>query len=222
VIHLGPDFERLPQAIVAGLLGLPTATVSDVLGPGHVLAARVKPLRPGLRVAGTALTLRMPPTDNLGMHVAVSMARPGDVIVCDHAGGELGAPVGDIMAVAARVRGVAGIVLDGVVRDIAGLRESGWPVFAIGSHAQQCAKAGPAWIGLPIECAGVAVRPGDAILGDDDGVVVIPRERVAGIGAEVVAKQAAEARRIAAIQAGDTSPAWLPEAMRRAGIRHHD
>lgn len=222
MIHLGPDFERLPQPLVDGLLGLPTATISDVLGPGHVLAARVKPVRAGLRVAGTALTLRMPPTDNLGMHVAVSVARPGDVIVCDHAGGQLGAPVGDIMVAAARERGVAGIVLDGVVRDIAGLRESGWPVFAIGSHAQQCAKTGPAWIGLPIGCAGVRVRPGDAIVGDDDGVVVVPRERVAGIASEVAAKRAVEARRIAAIGAGDASPGWLPEAMRRAGVRRHD
>lgn len=218
MLHIGPDFERLDPAVVERFRDLPTATVSDVLGPGHALDARVKPLRAGWRLLGTALTLKLPSMDNLGMHVAVSRAMPGDVIVADQDGARAGAPVGEIMAHAARARGVAGVVLDGVVRDSGALREGGWPVFAIGAHPQQCRKDGPAWVAQPITVAGVRIRPGDIVIGDDDGVVAVPAALAGAVADAVVAKMAAEARRIAAIASGAVSPEWLEQAVRRVGI----
>lgn len=218
MITFGPAFQRPGAALLALYRELPVATVSDVLGPGHVLNARVKPLRSGMRLLGPAYTLRLPPLDNLGMHVAVKDAQAGDVIVADQDGAAQGAPVGEIMALAARQKQLAGIVLDGVVRDVEQLRAADWPVFAVGAHAQQCRKDGPAWLRVPLACAGAMVRPGDLVLGDDDGVVVIPIERAEAVAAQVAARMKKEAERMAAIRGGLVSPAWLDEAMERAGI----
>jgi len=220
MLHIGPDFERPDPALIERFRDLPTATISDVLGPGHALDGRVRALRTGWRVLGCALTLKLPPMDNLGMHVAVSMAAPGDLIVADQDGARAGAPVGEIMVCAARAKGVTGLVLDGVVRDSQALREGDWPVFAIGTHPQQCRKDGPAWIGQPVAVAGVRIRPGDLVIGDDDGVVVVPVARAAAVADAVVAKMAAESRRIAAIASGAVSPLWLEQAIQRVGINN--
>lgn len=218
MLTFGPTFTRPTAGLVELYRELPVATVSDVLGPGYVLNARVKPLRPGMRIVGCAYTLRLPVMDNLGMHVAVKDAQPGDVIVADQQGAALGAPVGEIMAFAARNKGLAGIVLDGVVRDVAKLRASDWPIFAVGAHAQQCRKDGPAWLRLPLTCAGVDVQPGDLVLGDDDGVVVIPVARAEAVARQTVEKMKNEEQRMAAIGQGVISPAWLDAAMERLGI----
>lgn len=218
MLSFGPAFKRPEAALLALYRELPVATVSDVLGPGHVLSACIKPLRPGMRLLGAAYTLKLPATDNLGMHAAVKDADPGDVILADQEGAALGAPVGEIMALAAQHKGLAGIVLNGVVRDIDKLRASSWPIFATGAFAQQCRKDGPAWLKLPMSCAGVLVSPGDILLGDDDGVVVIPIARAEVIALQVIQKLEKEAQRMAAIRAGVLSPAWLEESMQRG---HH-
>jgi 4-hydroxy-4-methyl-2-oxoglutarate aldolase len=218
MLIFGPDFPRPAASLLALYRELPAATVSDVLGPGHVLHARVKPLAAGMRLLGPAYPLRLPVIDNLGMHVAVKDARPGDVIIADQQGAQLAAPVGEIMAAAAQHKGLAGVVLDGVVRDVARLRAAGWPVFAAGAHAQQCRKDGPAWLREPITCAGVPVRPGDIVLGDDDGVVVVPLEQAEAVAREVERRIQKESQRIAAIGKGVVSPAWLDETIARVGI----
>jgi 4-hydroxy-4-methyl-2-oxoglutarate aldolase len=218
MLTFGPDFTRPDPRLLELYRELPVATVSDVLGPGHVLNARVRPLRPGMRIVGCAYTLRLPATDNLGMHAAVKDAQAGDVIVADQQGMALGAPVGEIMALAAQTKDLAGIVLDGVVRDVAKLRVSRWPIFAIGAHAQACRKDGPAWLRLPLTCAGVDVRPGDLVLGDDDGVVVIPIARAEAVARQTIEKMKNEEQRMAAIGQGVISPAWLDAAIERLGI----
>ncbi|WP_396437390.1 RraA family protein [Limnohabitans sp.] len=194
------------------------ATISDVLGPGHVMHSSVRALRPGMRLLGAAYTLKLPPADNLGMHVAVREAKVGDVIVAEQSGGALGAPVGEIMAMAAMHKGLAGIVLNGAVRDAEKLRTEPWPVFATCIYAQQCRKDGPAWLQTTIDCAGVTVHPGDLIVGDDDGVVVVPFSSVATVAQEVVKKMEKESLRIASIAQGFISPAWLDAAIERAGL----
>ncbi|MBI3374358.1 MAG: RraA family protein [Betaproteobacteria bacterium] len=193
--------------------------MSDILGPGHVLAQRIRPVRPGLRVLGPAFTLKLPPRDNLGMHFAIKAAQPGDVIIADQEGTAVGSPVGEIVATADKTKGIAGIVLDGVVRDIACLRDMEFPVFALGVYPQQCVKEGPASINLPISCGGVIVNPGDIVLGDDDGVVVIPPERAAEVARLTREKMKAEQKRLAAIRAGDIYPAWLDDALKEAGVQ---
>lgn len=213
------DFARPEASTVELFRDLPVATVSDIVGPGHTMAARMRPLRAGARLLGTALTLRLPPGDNLGMHLAILLARPGDVIVADQAATQDGAPVGEIVATVAQTKGVAGIVLDGAIRDLARLREMTMPVFAIGVFAQQCTKDGPASVGLPINCAGVPVAPGDIVLGDDDGVVIVPAARAVEVAAGTRRKMLSEARRLESIAAGELYPEWLPELLARKGWR---
>jgi regulator of RNase E activity RraA len=171
-----------------------------------------------MRLLGAAYTLKLPPADNLGMHVAVREAKVGDVIVAEQSGGALGAPVGEIMAMAAMHKGLAGIVLNGAVRDAEKLRAEPWPVFAACIYAQQCRKDGPAWLQTTIDCAGVTVHPGDLIVGDDDGVVVVPFASIASVAQEVVKKMEKETLRIASIAQGFISPAWLDAAIERAGL----
>jgi 4-hydroxy-4-methyl-2-oxoglutarate aldolase len=218
MLTFGPIFQRPASRLIELYRELPVATVSDVLGPGYVLNARVKPLRLGMRIVGCAYTLRLPVMDNLGMHVAVKDAQPGDVIVGDQQGAALAAPVGEVMAFAAQKKGLAGIVLDGVVRDVAKLRVSDWPIFAAGAHAQQCRKDGPAWLRMPLTCAGVDVHPGDLVLGDDDGVLVVPIARAEAVARQTIEKMKSEEHRMAAIGQGVISPAWLDAAMDRVGI----
>jgi regulator of RNase E activity RraA len=150
--------------------------------------------------------------------VAVREAKVGDVIVAEQSGGALGAPVGEIMAMAAMHKGLAGIVLNGAVRDAEKLRSEPWPVFAACIYAQQCRKDGPAWLQTTIDCAGVTVHPGDLIVGDDDGVVVVPFASIASVAQEVVKKMEKESLRIASIAQGFISPAWLDAAIERAGL----
>jgi regulator of RNase E activity RraA len=218
MLMIGPAFERPSTDLIEAYRYLPVATISDVLGPGHVMHSSVRALRPGMRLLGAAYTLKLPPADNLGMHVAVREAKVGDVIVAEQSGGALGAPVGEIMAMAAMHKGLAGIVLNGAVRDAEKLRTEPWPVFATCIYAQQCRKDGPAWLQTTIDCAGVTVHPGDLIVGDDDGVVVVPFSSVATVAQEVVKKMEKESLRIASIAQGFISPAWLDAAIERAGL----
>ena len=218
MLTIGPAFERPSTDLIEAYRHLPVATISDVLGPGHVMHPSVRALRPGMRLLGAAYTLKLPPADNLGMHVAVREAKAGDVIVAEQSGGALGAPVGEIMAMAAMHKGLAGIVLNGAVRDAEKLRAEPWPVFAACIYAQQCRKDGPAWLQTTIDCAGVTVHPGDLIVGDDDGVVVVPFASIAPVAQEVVKKMEKESLRIASIAQGFISPAWLDAAIERAGL----
>ena len=218
MLTIGPAFERPSMDLIEAYRHLPVATISDVLGPGYVMNSSVRALRPGMHLLGPAYTLKLPPSDNLGMHVAVREAKAGDVIVAEQSGGALGAPVGEIMAMAAMHKGLAGIVLNGAVRDAEKLRAEQWPVFAASIYAQQCRKDGPAWLQMTIDCAGVTVHPGDLIVGDDDGVVVVPHSSIASVAQEVVKKMEKERLRIASISQGFISPAWLEVAIERAGL----
>ena len=212
-----PTTTATPEQCAA-LLELPSATLSDVLGPGHVPLLGITPLRPGWRLAGPALTVQLPPGDNLGMHVAVSEAQPGDVLLVQQGQASRGAPVGEIMALAAQARGAAGIVLDGPVRDRAVLCQGSLPVFANGRCPQACGKTGPAWIQVPISFGGTWVHPGDIVVADDDGVVIVPVARIDEAIAAARARMAREQQRIAGIRQGAVSPTWLAEAMRAAGV----
>lgn len=219
MIIIGSRSEHaLDKARLQLLEGMPSATISDVLGPSHVLMPSPAPLRQGWRVAGPAMTVQLPPGDNLGMHVAVREARPGDVLLVQQGISAPGAPVGEIMAIAAQAQGVLGIVLDGFVRDTHSLRDGSLPVFGRGSCAQACAKTGPASINVPISIGGVTVRPGDFVVADEDGVVIIPVERVDSVIEAVQARQASERLRIAAIADGAVSPAWLEQTVQKVGL----
>jgi 4-hydroxy-4-methyl-2-oxoglutarate aldolase len=171
-----------------------------------------------MKLAGPALTVEVRPGDNLMIHAAIALARPGDVLVIDGKADQSAALMGAIMVNACRQLGIAGIVIDGAVRDSLEIDEMDFPVFSVGTNPNGPTKVASGRIGHPVSVGGVTVHPGDFITGDADGVVVVEREKIEALLPVARKKVQDEAARIAAIQAGDTQAKWLDSALRNAGV----
>ncbi len=193
--------------------------LADVAGRRGTLDGRIAALSPSMRMAGTAFTIEVRPGDNLMIHAAIAMAKPGDVLVVDGKADRTCALMGSIMINACKKIGLAGVVLDAAVRDTEELRELGFPVYAVGSNPNGPTKGVSGRINWPISCGGVAVSPGDLIVGDADGVVVVERAKAASLLEAAAKKVADERARIADIVAGRSlTPAWLDPVLRAAGV----
>jgi len=164
-----------------------------------------EPAWPAAHVLGPAFTAQGAPGDNLALHRAVAEAAPGDVIVLA-VGGERGrAHCGGIVATAAHARGVAGLVLDGAVRDRGELEEIGVPVFHLGASPLKPTKDGPAELGVAVEIGGVRIEPGDLVVADADGIVIVPLAHAAALVTAAAALEAGEGEIVAQIEAGKTT-----------------
>jgi 4-hydroxy-4-methyl-2-oxoglutarate aldolase len=166
-------------------------TLADVLGRGQVMDIGVRPLWPSPRVAGPAFTVRCLPGDNLMLHAAIYRAAPGSVIVVEAGDTEFAVAGGNVCAVAHR-RGIAAFVVDGVIRDLAEVRELGFPVFARGVIPVPGSKALVAPLNQQVRCGGVEVSAGDIVVADEEGVVVVPGDLRQQVLGDAAAKQAAE------------------------------
>ncbi len=212
------DFERVPPHIVQQAGAYQAAILADVAGRRGALHGRITALRPSMKVVGTAFTVEVRPGDNLMIHAAMSLAQPGDVLVVDGKGDQTAALMGTIMMTACQKLGIAGVVIDGAVRDSLEIEEMGFPVFSVGTNPNGPTKLVPGRIGHPISIGGVTVHPGDLVLGDADGVVIVEREKIESLLPLAEKKVKDEAARIAAIQQGDTAAKWLDAALRSAGV----
>ena len=213
------DFERVDPAVVEGARAFPSSILADVAGRRGALHGRIMPLAPTMKFAGPALTVEVRPGDNLMIHAALAVARPGDVIVIDGKADLGSALIGEIMSQQAVALGVAAVVVDGAVRDSVAIRELGFPMFAAGLNPNGPTKSVSGRLNHPISIGGVTVRPGDLIVGDADGVTVIEREKAASMLPLAAEKVAAETRRIADIKSREAlRPAWLDGALRAAGV----
>jgi 4-hydroxy-4-methyl-2-oxoglutarate aldolase len=212
------DFERVPAGVVRQAAEFQPAILADVAGRRGALHGRIQPLRPRMKLAGPAFTVEVRPGDNLMIHAAMSLARPGDVLVIDGKGDLTSALMGTIMMTACRRLGIAGVVVDGAVRDTLEIDEMDFPVFAAGSNPNGPTKNCAGRIGHPVTVGGVTVRAGDFVIGDADGVVVVEREKIEALLPAAAKKVADEAARIAAIRNGDTAAKWLDAALRSAGV----
>jgi 4-hydroxy-4-methyl-2-oxoglutarate aldolase len=184
---------------------LGSATVHEALGQTGALASAIKPLDASLRVAGPALTVRADPGDNLIVHYALTRAQPGDVIVID-AGGFLECGMwGDILTLAALKTGVAGLVVDGAIRDADSIVALRFPAFARGLSIRGSHKSRTGQVNTAISCGGVIVEPGDVVLGDRDGVVTIPNARICAVIATAEKRELDENALRAGIAAGRTT-----------------
>ena len=198
-------FTRPDMALVEALRGVQTGFVVDGMDGSGALHHRIKPIDPALAgFVGVAVTCDCGPADNLAVFAALDIAGPGDVLVCATNAYEGTAVIGDLMAGMARNKGVAALVTDGLVRDQIGLRQVGLPVFAAGVTPNSPARQGPGTAGLPIVVGGVSVASGDVLVGDLDGVVVIPRERLAAVVERLVVIRQKEAALDAAVRGGLT------------------
>ncbi|HET7409379.1 MAG TPA: RraA family protein [Paracoccaceae bacterium] len=193
IITVKRSWERPDTGLLERFRDRPTGNVSDAAGRAGALAPHIKPVTPERRFLGPALTIDCGRHDNLAFLAALESVRPGDVMMVatqDHPGC---AVVGDLLAAFARNRGAVAIVTDGMVRDVEGLAGIGLPVFAAGIRPSGPTKRGPGSVGLPVWLGGQRVEPGDLIVGDSDGVVVVPRAMLAQAAEEIEAIAAKEA-----------------------------
>jgi len=212
------DFERVSSDLIRQASAFQPAILADVAGRRGALHGRIQALRHRMKLAGSALTVEVRPGDNLMIHAAIALARPGDVLVIDGKGDQSAALMGTIMMNACRQVGIAGVVIDGAVRDSVEIDEMGFPVFSVGTNPNGPTKLASGRIGHPVSVGGVAVRPGDLVIGDADGVVVVEREKVQTLLQAAAKKVEDEAARIEAIKNGNTAAKWLDSALRNAGV----
>jgi len=212
------DFERVPAHIVAQAAQFQPAILADVAGRRGAMHGRIKALRPRMKLAGPAFTVEVRPGDNLMIHAAIAMARPGDVLVIDGKGDQGSALMGTIMMTACQKLGIAGVVMDGACRDSLEIDEMNYPVFCVGTNPNGPTKNIAGRIGHPVSVGNVTVRAGDFVIADGDGVVVVEREKIEALLPAAARKVSDEAARIAAIKEGDTAAKWLNGALRTAGV----
>ncbi|PRY10832.1 DUF1932 domain-containing protein [Kineococcus rhizosphaerae] len=202
-LHLGAarDEHRLEDGLLTAYADVPVANVGDARDRLGLLAGRIRAVWPGARVVGRALPVFCRKGENIGILAALEIAEPGDVLVVDGQGDPDRALMGELLAERARVKGVRGMVLDGAVRDVEELAALGFPVWALGASPAGPYKNGPGWAGRPVAVGGIVVNRGDLVVGDPDGVVVVPAAEAERTLAAALAVQADEARRRAAIVA---------------------
>lgn len=212
------ELVRVSPEVVAQAARFQVAILADVAGRRGTLD-RVAAVAPGMKLAGPAFTVEVRAGDNLMIHAAMAMAKPGDVLVIDGKGDTSCALMGALMINACKVMGLGGIVIDGAVRDTEELRELGFPVFAVGANPNGPTKFIPGRINWPISAGGVAVSPGDLVVGDADGVVVVESEKAASLLPLAAKKVADEAKRMDDIRAKRAlKPGWLDASLRAAGV----
>jgi RraA family protein len=214
-------FKRQAQAdpaLIERLRRIPVANISDVMMRLAAGGPRLRPMHDGSPMAGCALTVKTRPGDNLFVHKALDLAKPGDVIVVDAGGDLTNAIIGELMSSYAATRGIAGIVINGAVRDVDILRKASLPVYAAGVTHRGPYKDGPGQINVAVSLDGMVVRPGDIVVGDGDGVLCIPLEQAEAICAAAQDKHAQEEGTIAAIASGTLDTSWIDAALRQKGF----
>jgi 4-hydroxy-4-methyl-2-oxoglutarate aldolase len=205
----GPTIADVPARpaadVVQAASSLPTATLHETAGRIGALPSAIKPVVPGMRLCGPAVTVHSPPGDNLWIHRAIYVAEPGDVLVVHVSGGFEYGYWGEIMSAAAKARHLGGLVIDGCVRDGAILADFGFPVFARGLCIRGTGKDVHArgWINHPVLVGDITVRAGDLVAGDTDGVVVLPLARAQGVTQGAPVREAKEASILERIAAGE-------------------
>lgn len=205
--RIHPSAPRPDQALLKAFRDVPTGQVCDAMDRLGALDWRIKPLSPESALCGPALTVRTRPGDNLMVWKAVDVAKPGDVLVIATYEHTVTSTFGEFVARAAKARGIAGIVCDGMCRDLSGIRATGLPTFVLGASPAAPGKDGPGEIGGRVACGGIVVEPGDIVMGDEDGVVVVPLADARAVAAALEAVRAKEA----SMQANQAAGRWIPE-----------
>ena len=211
------DVPRPPAQLVEAFRGKASSNLADAMGRFHFMDPGMVS-RTHLPLCGVAVTVNARPGDNLMVHKALEVARPGEVVVVSTNGNTTSAIFGELMGTAAVGAGLGGIVVDGAIRDVDGLTALGFPAFSRTVTPGGCDKDGPGEINVPIACGNTVVMPGDIVVGDEDGVAVVPLEDAARVLEQVRALEDREKKRIAAIKAGELFKAEIDEALRAKGV----
>lgn len=203
--------------LVKGFERLPVANVSDVMERLTAGGARLRPLHDGTPMAGSAVTVRCPPGDNLFVHKALDVAEPGEIVVVDAGGDLTNAIIGEMMLAYARHRGLGGIVINGAIRDLNAIRNNSFPVYAAGVTHRGPYKNGPGEINVAIAIDGMVIEPGDIVIGDEDGFLCVPQGAAAEVLTKARAKHDAERQHAKNIAAGTNDRTWIDKALASLG-----
>ncbi|MPS78465.1 MAG: RraA family protein [Achromobacter sp.] len=212
-----PRRRAVSNEFVEKFRRIPVANISDCMSRMTAGGARLRPMHDGSLLAGPALTVRTRPGDNLLVHKALQLAQPGDVVVVDAGGDLTNAIIGEIMTTYAQTRGLAGIVINGAIRDCGTIRRGSFPVYAAGVTHRGPYKDGPGEINVTIALDGMTIEPGDLILGDEDGLLALPYDQVPALFEAASAKHAVEEQMLAQIAAGTLDTSWIDARMKAQG-----
>jgi regulator of RNase E activity RraA len=226
----GPGFrirthiERPDPGVIAGFADFDTPSVSDLMNRLYALSPAIRNLTsPGLRLLGPAVTVRCYPGDNLMVHKSLDIARPGDIVIVDAGGSEMTAVLGDLVSTKARHRGISGFLVDGLIRDLPGiLALEDFPVFARGVTPIGPLHRGPGEINYPVSVGGIVVHPGDLVLGDLSGIVVVPRDSAPEVLQRLRTRAAREQSYTEAVARGEFSNRWVDDLLESSGVTIDD
>ena len=212
------QWRRPDATLLASFGNASSAQVADSMSRLGAMDTGIKPIWPSPRIIGAALTVWCHAGDNLMLHKAISMAAPGDIVLMNTQGNITNSGFGELVATSAVKIGVRGVIVDGTVRDAEALQALALPVYARGLCANGCNKDGPGEVGAIISCGGVAVRPGDIIIADRDGVAVVPLEDAVEVAKLAAAQVEREERRLAEIKKGALVRPEIDEQLRSLKI----